>query len=188
MVRRRPRRARRHSGRRRRHPLRRARAGCPELQPIYAGYYIWRGAPNEADLAPQTLREIFLYFTFYLPERQQVITYPISGFNNDLRPGHRRYNFIWYRVADAREMKDMCVDERGVRHEYSVPPPLIRKDLIARMYDDAREIRPPVLLDCVLTAARPAGGLQGSPAWEVAPSGAGWSLAGCWKAPEGGLA
>src|SRR3954467_14047977 len=32
---------------------------APELQPIYAGYYIWRGAPNEADLAPQTLRDIF---------------------------------------------------------------------------------------------------------------------------------
>ena len=22
---------------------------APELQPIYAGYYIWRGSPNEAD-------------------------------------------------------------------------------------------------------------------------------------------
>ena len=32
---------------------------APELQPIYAGYYIWRGAPNEADLAPKTLKEIF---------------------------------------------------------------------------------------------------------------------------------
>ena len=38
---------------------------APELQPIYAGYYIWRGAPNEADLAPQTLREIFPYFVLY---------------------------------------------------------------------------------------------------------------------------
>ncbi len=24
---------------------------APEVQPIYAGYYIWRGAPNEADLS-----------------------------------------------------------------------------------------------------------------------------------------
>jgi len=32
---------------------------APELKPIYAGYYIWRGAPNEADLAPQTLHDIF---------------------------------------------------------------------------------------------------------------------------------
>ena len=63
---------------------------APELQPAYAGYYIWRGSPNEADLSPQTLKEIFPYFVFYLPPRQEVITYPISGFNEDLRPGHRR--------------------------------------------------------------------------------------------------
>ena len=34
---------------------------APELQPVYAGYYIWRGAPNEADLAAETLKEIFPY-------------------------------------------------------------------------------------------------------------------------------
>jgi 2-polyprenyl-6-methoxyphenol hydroxylase-like FAD-dependent oxidoreductase len=128
---------------------------APELQPIYAGYYIWRGAPNEADLAPQTLREIFPYFVLYWPNRQQVITYPISGFGDDLQPGRRRYNFIWYRVADAVQMKDMCVDERGVQHEYSVPPPLIRKELIAAMHKDAREIMPPTLLDCVMNIPQP---------------------------------
>ena len=32
---------------------------APEVQPIYAGYYIWRGAPNEADLAPETLKQIY---------------------------------------------------------------------------------------------------------------------------------
>ena len=79
-----------------------ARRSRREVQPIYSGYYIWRGAPNEADLAPETLASIFPYFVFFLPERQQVIGYPISGFDNDLRPGHRRYNFIWYRVGDAR--------------------------------------------------------------------------------------
>ena len=112
---------------------------APEVQPIYAGYYIWRGAPNEADLAPETLKEIFPYFTFYLPPRQQVIGYPIAGFDNDLRPGHRRYNFIWYRVADAAQLREMCVDENGLQHEFSVPPPLIRKDLIAQMRADARD-------------------------------------------------
>jgi 2-polyprenyl-6-methoxyphenol hydroxylase-like FAD-dependent oxidoreductase len=128
---------------------------APELQPIYAGYYIWRGAPNEADLAPRTLHEIFPYFCFYLPRRQQVITYPIAGFNNDLRPGHRRYNFIWYRVADSEKLRDMCIDENGVQHEYSVPPPLIRRDLIAQMYADAREIMPDVMLDCVMKIPQP---------------------------------
>jgi 2-polyprenyl-6-methoxyphenol hydroxylase-like FAD-dependent oxidoreductase len=128
---------------------------APELQPIYAGYYIWRGAPNEADLSPQTLHDIFPYFTFYLPPRQQVITYPISGFDNDLRPGRRRYNFIWYRVADAPELREMNIDENGHQHEYSVPPPLIRKDLIAQMHADARAIMPPVMLDCVMKIRQP---------------------------------
>lgn len=128
---------------------------APELQPVYAGYYIWRGAPNEADLSPKTLKEIFPYFVFYLPPRQEIITYPISGFDNELTPGKRRYNFIWYRVADAQQMKEMNVDERGVQHEFSVPPPLIRKDLIAQMYADARDIMPEVMLDCVMTMKQP---------------------------------
>src|SRR6516165_5272063 len=32
---------------------------APAIQPIYSGYYIWRGAPNEADLKPQTRESIF---------------------------------------------------------------------------------------------------------------------------------
>jgi 2-polyprenyl-6-methoxyphenol hydroxylase-like FAD-dependent oxidoreductase len=122
---------------------------APAVQPIYSGYYIWRGAPKEADLATETRASIFPYFTFFLPERQQVIGYPIAGLNNDLRLGHRRYNFIWYRVGDAQELRRMCVDERGHQHDYSVPPPLIRKDLIAQMRRQAQEMMPPQFLDCL---------------------------------------
>src|SRR5713101_4366564 len=128
---------------------------APQVQPIYSGYYIWRGAPNEADLAPGTRKHIFPHFVFFLPERQQVIGYPISGFNNDLRPGHRRYNFIWYRVGDAQTLKEMCVDENGRQHEYSVPPLLIRKDLIAQMRADAEKIMPDVFVDCLRNIEHP---------------------------------
>jgi 2-polyprenyl-6-methoxyphenol hydroxylase-like FAD-dependent oxidoreductase len=128
---------------------------APELQPIYAGYYIWRGSPNESDLSPRTLKEIFPYFVFYLPPRQEIITYPIAGFDDDLRPGHRRYNFIWYRRADAAQLQQMNVDRNGVQHEFSVPPPLIRPELIEAMYADARDIMPEVLLDCVMTMKQP---------------------------------
>ena len=122
---------------------------APEVQPIYSGYYIWRGAPDEAELGQETRASIFPYFTFFLPERQQVIGYPIAGLNNDLRVGHRRYNFIWYCVGDAQELRRMCVDEHGQQHDYSVPPPLIRKDLIAQMRAQAQTIMPPQFLDCL---------------------------------------
>jgi len=128
---------------------------APEVQPIYAGYYIWRGAPNEADLSEKMRREIYPYFTFYLPPRQEVITYPIAGFNDDLTPGKRRFNFIWYRVADAAQLREMLVDDNGVQHEFSVPPPLMRKDLIASMHKDAREIMPDTLLDALMAIKQP---------------------------------
>jgi 2-polyprenyl-6-methoxyphenol hydroxylase-like FAD-dependent oxidoreductase len=122
---------------------------APAVQPIYSGYYIWRGTPRESDLKPDTRNSIFPYFTFFLPERQQVIGYPIAGLDNDLRVGHRRYNFIWYRVGDAQQLRKLCVDEHGQQHEYSVPPPLIRKELIAQMRAEAQAIMPPQFLDCL---------------------------------------
>ena len=127
---------------------------APQVQPIYAGYYIWRGAPNEADLGPEA-RKNFLYYTFYLPERQQVLGYPIAGLNNALEPGHRRYNFIWYRVGDAALLREMCVDEHGRQHEHSVPPPLVRKSLITQMRAEAADIMPPALLDALHKIPQP---------------------------------
>ncbi len=127
----------------------------PEIQPLYAGYYIWRGTPNESDLTPRALKEVFPYFSFFLPPQQEVICYPISGFNNDLRPGHRRFNFIWYRVADADLLREMCVDENGHQHEHSVPPPLIRNDLIAALRAEAQDALPGALNDCLAAIDRP---------------------------------
>src|SRR5262249_38930249 len=69
--------------------------------------------------------------------------------------GRRRYNFIWYRVGDARDLEEMCVDEEGRKHKFSVPPPLVRKDLIARMRADAEEIMPPVFLDVLRNIEQP---------------------------------
>jgi 2-polyprenyl-6-methoxyphenol hydroxylase-like FAD-dependent oxidoreductase len=127
----------------------------PEVQPIYAGYYIWRGTANEADLSARALKEVFPYFSFFLPPRQEIICYPISGFNNDVRPGHRRLNFIWYRVADAKLLSEKCIDNDGNRHEFSVPPPLISKDLIAALRAEAEDILPSALNDCLRAIHQP---------------------------------
>jgi 2-polyprenyl-6-methoxyphenol hydroxylase-like FAD-dependent oxidoreductase len=127
---------------------------APEIQPVYAGYYIWRAAPNEADLKAETRQSIFPYYILFVAAQQHVFGYPIAGLNNDLRVGQRRYNVGWYRVGDAQELHEMCVDEEGHQHQYSVPPPLIRKDLIARVHADAEKMLPPQVLDC-LKSARP---------------------------------
>src|SRR5205814_4066525 len=44
---------------------------APEVQPIYSGYYIWRGGPKEADRSEQTSGSISSSCTFCLPARSQ---------------------------------------------------------------------------------------------------------------------
>src|SRR5262249_34985188 len=63
--------------------------------------------------------------------------------------GHRRYNFGWYRVADAATLKQMCVDDHGREYEFGVPPPLVHKGLVAQMHADAETLLPPQYLDCL---------------------------------------
>src|SRR5215468_2327245 len=122
---------------------------APEVQPIYSGYYIWRGAPNESDLSPETRRTMFPYYSFFLADQLQALGYPISGADDELRAGHRRYNFGWYRVADAAKLKQMCLDDHGREYEFGVPPPLVRRDLIAQMRTEAETLLPPQYLDCL---------------------------------------
>jgi 2-polyprenyl-6-methoxyphenol hydroxylase-like FAD-dependent oxidoreductase len=128
---------------------------APDVQPIYSGYYIWRGAPNESDLSPETRRTLIPYLSFFLADQLQALGYPISGMDDELRTGRRRYNFAWYRVADAAKLKQMCVDDHGHEYEFGVPPPLVRNDLVVQMRSDAETLLPPQYLDCLRHIEQP---------------------------------
>ena len=68
----------------------------------------------------------------------------MAGPDNDLRPGRRRYNVVWYRPADtATELPWLLTDESGVLHAISIPPPLIRRDAIAAMRAAAEQLLAP---------------------------------------------
>jgi len=125
----------------------------PQVQPDYAGYVVWRGLVSEADLPAPIRDQLFDHFAFHLPDGDgEVIGYPIAGPGNDLRPGHRRYNFVWYRVAGRDSLRDMLTDETGTTHDLSIPPPLIRRDVLDALQADARA-RLPANLSAMLARA-----------------------------------
>jgi 2-polyprenyl-6-methoxyphenol hydroxylase-like FAD-dependent oxidoreductase len=128
---------------------------APEIQPIYAGYVIWRGLAEEAEIPPEAHAAVFDKFAFFLPPNNKNIGYPIAGPNNDLRPGHRRFNWVWYRPVDESTLRDMLVDGDGVSHPLTIPPPKVRADLIARLRHDARDFLPPPMRDILLCIAKP---------------------------------
>ena len=116
----------------------------PAIAPLYAGYVAWRAMLPEDALPPAIHRTLFDAMTFCLPAGEQFLGYPVAGPDNDLRPGRRRYNVIWYRPAsEASELPWLLTDERGVLHAISIPPPLIRREAIAAMRAAAEQLLAP---------------------------------------------
>jgi len=122
----------------------------PEVAPLYAGYVAWRGLIPESAFPASIHNDLFGGMTFCLPPGEQCLGYPVAGPDNDLRPGRRRYNLIWYRPADEHvELPSLLTDESGTIHSLSIPPPLIRRDAVAAVRDAAERLLAPQLRQIV---------------------------------------
>src|SRR5262249_32185589 len=66
------------------------------------------------------------------------------GRDDDLRPGRRGYNFVWYRPADERgKLAALCTDASGRCHGTAIAPPLIRGEVVAEMRAEAEALLAP---------------------------------------------
>lgn len=123
---------------------------APAVTPLYAGYTAWRALLAESDIPPAAHRDLFEFMAFGLPPGEQFLCYPVAGPDNDLRPGHRRTNVVWYRPADEEtKLHWLLTDESGHTHAISIPPPLIRREAIAEMRADAERLLAPVFREIV---------------------------------------
>ena len=68
-----------------------------------------------------------------------MLGYAIAGADGDDRPGHRRFNLVWYRRAEAEaELRRLMTDETGKYHPLGIPPGLIRTEAVAELRAAAR--------------------------------------------------
>ncbi|NEU97106.1 FAD binding domain-containing protein [Bradyrhizobium uaiense] len=127
-----------------------------DVRPRYAGYVAWRGLVDERDLSRRTRAELCDWFAFSLPPGEQMLGYPVAGVNEEMNVGERRFNFVWYRPADADHgLGDLLTDVDGVRHELSIPPTRIRPDVIASMRRDAERLLAPQFAEVVRLTRQP---------------------------------
>jgi 2-polyprenyl-6-methoxyphenol hydroxylase-like FAD-dependent oxidoreductase len=128
----------------------------PGVEPRYAGYIAWRGALEESDLPRDIHAQLFEHFTFCLPEGELFLCLPMPGRAADTAPGRRRFHWVWFRAADAqRALPALCTDPTGHCHGTSIPPPLIRKEVIAELRAHARVVLAPQLAEIVARTAQP---------------------------------
>jgi 2-polyprenyl-6-methoxyphenol hydroxylase-like FAD-dependent oxidoreductase len=115
----------------------------PEVQPRYAGYVAWRGVLHESEMEPDLRERIFEHYLYCLPEGEMIIAYPVPGPDDDVRPGRRSYNWVWYHPVDEDELRALCTDARGRVHLLGIAPPLIRPEVIADIRGVARAVLAP---------------------------------------------
>jgi len=128
----------------------------PDVKPSYVGYIAWRGLVAESELSPATRADLCDHFAFSLPPDEQMLGYPVAGLNDAMGKGQRRFNFVWYRAAEAHTtLRRMLTDVDGVEHDLSIPPNKIRPELVAELRDVAAATLAPQFAEVVARTAQP---------------------------------
>jgi 2-polyprenyl-6-methoxyphenol hydroxylase-like FAD-dependent oxidoreductase len=114
----------------------------PEAVPRYAGYAAWRGFLEESRIPAHWRSTALDHMVFCLPDGELAFTVPTAA-ADDVREV-RRCMFVWFRPADyASTLRDWCTDATGHCHGDSIPPPLIRPELIAEFNSAAQALLAP---------------------------------------------
>ncbi len=111
----------------------------PELQPEYAGYVTWRALMPEREATRAARKILEMDYLFCVPEGSLALCYAVPARDGDLRIGYRDYNCAWYRPVDEAEVAELCTDASGKCHGTSIPPPLIRPEVVTDLRRLARE-------------------------------------------------
>lgn len=127
----------------------------PQSQPCYAGYVAWRGLIPEAAV-PEISRGLLLgNFGFANNRHSHILGYLVPGEHNDVRPGHRLYNWVWYRVAAEQTMTDIMTDADGRSRAYSVPEGLLAARWREQIKVEADRLLPPAFRAVVQATEHP---------------------------------
>ena len=123
----------------------------PKIAPGYAGYVAWRGVVEAGELSSDLHAVLFHRMAFGFPDGELMLSIPMPSPRGE---GQRACHFVWFRPADESALAGLCTDESGRRHGVSIPPPLIRGELIAALKGEADALLAPQLAALVQATAQ----------------------------------
>ncbi len=127
----------------------------PDAATRYCGYFAWRGLVDEALIDADVLNTLDGEFALNPADHGHLLGYMVAGPNDDLRPGHRWYNWGWYRRADAAVLREHLTGIDGVHYPLGIPHDLVRPDLAVAMQDQASRELAPCLQHIIKQTRRP---------------------------------
>lgn len=120
---------------------------APQLRPVPAGYIAWRGVVEESRMSDAARAALMGHFAFCLPEGEQMLGYPVAD-----AEGGRRFNFVWYRPADAASLAAMLTDAQGRLYPDGIAPTRIRAEFLAEARAAAHRNLAPAFAEVVALA------------------------------------
>ncbi|HXW28393.1 MAG TPA: FAD-dependent oxidoreductase [Xanthobacteraceae bacterium] len=121
----------------------------PGVKPTYAGYIAWRAIVPEDRLRDQTRELLTDRYVFCLADDQLALAYPVPKNQIDQRPSRYALNVVWYRTTDMDTLKQLCTDSQGRQHLGSIPPPLIRPEVVAQAKEAACVLLAPQIAEII---------------------------------------
>lgn len=115
----------------------------PASKPRYAGYVAWRGIVDVEWLAGDLHELAFHHMLFDFPEGELLLSLPMPGPGHGTEREEPRCHFVWFRPVAEEALSALCTDATGKRHGHSIPPPLIRGELIETLKHDANALLAP---------------------------------------------
>src|SRR4051812_40744182 len=123
----------------------------PDLVPRYAGYVAWRGVVEAEALSPELGALVLHRMVFGFPDGELMLSIPMPAPSGQEK---RACHFVWFRPVVESDLTGLCTDATGKRHGVSIPPPLIRPELIAALKQDAAALLAPQLATLVSATAQ----------------------------------
>jgi 2-polyprenyl-6-methoxyphenol hydroxylase-like FAD-dependent oxidoreductase len=123
----------------------------PDDAPRYAGYVAWRGVVEADALSPKLGALMLHRMVFGFPDGELVLSIPMPA---PRAKEQRACHFVWFRPVAGNALAGLCTDAAGKQHGVSIPPPLIRPELIAALKEDAAALLAPQLATLVNATAQ----------------------------------
>ena len=127
----------------------------PTMRPTYAGYLAWRGLIPEDDMPLAARETLHGDFGFANNKGSHILGYLVPGEDNDVRPGHRLYNWVWYRVADERMLGEIMIDRNGHSRGYAIPEGLLADRWVEHLHREAENLLPLPFREVVEATTQP---------------------------------
>ncbi len=125
----------------------------PSVQPNYAGYAAWRGVADPTTIPPPVHELLFHHMIFAFPEGSMLLSVPMP--RDDAQGGKRACHYVWFQQADDAALADWCTDGTGRHHGRSIPPHLIRPELVRALKVRAAATLAPSLALMITQTAQP---------------------------------